>query len=210
MFWIVASLFFCTIHSGCSLLATTMWIVDPNDVDAEYSGLVERRVVVVCEADNSLPFDSYTVTDQLAVRVGRLIQQNVEKVDVVQASEINDWTDHNELNSYTELGAAMQANLVVLMKLHDFRVRQGSNMLQGQAHVDVEVLDVASGELVHELEPLDSTYPPNNGIPADLSNRRFEERFRQRFVRVLADQVARRFYDHDSRADIKTDRFYQE
>jgi hypothetical protein len=208
--WIVTCLFFCTIPSGCSLLATTMWIVDPNDIDAEYNGLVERRVVVVCEADNSLPFDSYTVTDELAVRVGRLIQRNVEKVDVVKAAEINDWTDHNELNSYTELAAAMQADLVVVIKLHDFRVRQGSNMLQGQAHVDVEILDVASGELVYELEPLDSIYPPNNGIPADLSNRRFEDRFRQRFVRVLADQVARRFYDHDSRADIKTDRFYQE
>ncbi len=76
--------------------------------------------------------------------------------------------------------------------------------------MNVEILDVATGELNYELDPIDSMYPPNSGIPADFSNRRFEERFRQRFVRVLSDQVARRFYDHDSRANIKTDRFYEE
>ncbi|NIP86886.1 MAG: hypothetical protein GTO03_15505, partial [Planctomycetales bacterium] len=88
--------------------------------------------------------------------------------DVVPPAEINDWTDHNELTSYYELGTAMQADLVVVIHLEDFRVRQGSSMLQGQAHVEVEILDVAAGEAVGELESIDSSYPPNNGIPADL------------------------------------------
>ncbi len=197
-------------HSGCSLVATTMYIVNPNDIDAEYEGLVGQRVAVVCESDRSLPFDSYMVTHELAEKVSELLRQHVEKIDVVKTSEISDWTDLNELNSYAELGSAMNADLVVVLKLAEFRVRQGQSMVQGRADVAIEILDVATGEVIHELDSVNSTYPPNAGISKDFSQRRFEDQFRRQYVRVLADQVARRFYDHDSRMAIKTDRYYQE
>ena len=196
--------------TGCSLLATTMWIVDPNDVEAEYDGLAGNRVAVICETSNSLPFNSYTVPNELAVAVTRLLDQNVSRIDLVSQAEISDWTDHNELKSYRELGEAMQAEQVVVINLNDFRIRKGSTMLQGQADVNVEIYDVATGEIAYELSPIHSVYPPNNGIPADLSQRNHEDRFRYRFTSVLANQIARRFYEHDSREDVKTDRFYKE
>jgi hypothetical protein len=194
--------------TGCSLVATTMWIINPNDVDAEYGGLIDRRVAVVCQAGSSLPFHSYTVTQDLTVAISRLLRENVDKIDIVDPAEISDWTDHNELTSYSELGKAMDAELVVVVDLVDFRVRKGTTMLQGQAHVEVEIHDVAKDEIVHRLAPIHSAYPPNSGVPADLSKRSYEARFQSQYVRVLADQIARRFYPHDSRADIRTDRFY--
>jgi len=195
---------------GCSMLATTLWVIDPNDVEAEYDGLRDRRVAVVCQTSNSLAYQDYGVTQELSLRVGALLKHRVDELDLVRQADIDDWTDHNELASYAELGSAMNADVVVTLDLVDFSVYKGQTMLQGQATVDVNVIDAKTGDELYRLATITSTYPPNNGVPVDISNQRFENQFRGQFVTVLADQIARRFYDYDSRAAVKMDRFYQD
>jgi len=47
-----------------------------------------------------------------------------------------------------------------------------------------------------------TVYPPNTGIP---TSERQEGEFRNEFVHVLAEQVARHFYAYDRNADVAQD-----
>ncbi|MFP6612605.1 MAG: hypothetical protein VB835_09870, partial [Pirellulales bacterium] len=120
------------------------------------------------------------------------------------------WADHHELTSYKDLGMATNAGAVVVLEVTHFRVRKGRTTLQGEATVSAVVYNGQTGDVEHRLQTVDSRYPPNNGIAAEISDDRFEVRFRRRFIGVLADQVARRFFDYDSRQALKVDRFYRE
>ena len=84
-------------------------------------------------------------------------------------------------------------------------------MLQGTADAEVEIYDVEEDQIEYTLDPIDTIYPPENGIPFNLAHQKSEEkRFRYKFVNVLADQISRNFYPHDSRETLKLDRFYSE
>ncbi len=196
--------------AGCSILATGVWVINPKDVDAEYDGLKGKRVAVVCREPGGLSYTDHDVPPLLSEVVSQLLKENVDKIKIVPQSEIRDWTDHHELDSYKEFGLAMKANRIVVLELANFSVRQGKTTLQGDASVEVAVYDVTSGDVIKRLGPIDSRYPPNNGIPADISDDRFEQRFRRTYIGVLGHQIARRFYAHDSREDVKMDRFYAE
>ena len=200
-----------TAGTGCSLMATGMWIVNPNDAAAEYDGLEDRRVAVVCQPNTALALRNYGVGQELAERVSAKLGKNIDGVEMVPQSEINDWTDQHQLKSISEFGKAMNADVVVAINLPEFRLYSGKSMMRGEATAEVEVHDIATGELLHELEAIDSLYPPENGIPIELSNQRSSEtRFRRKYLGVLADQISRRFYAHDSRQAVKMDRFYKE
>lgn len=185
-------------------------MINPKDVDAEYDGLKGKRVAVVCREPGGLSYTDHDVPMLLSETVGQLLKENVDKIKMVPQSEIRDWTDHHELDSYKEFGLAMKADRIVVLDLASFSVRQGKTTLQGDASLEVAVYDVVTGDVIKRLGPIDSRYPPNNGIPADISDDRFERRFRRTYIGVLGHQIARRFYAHDSREVVKMDRFYAE
>ena len=200
-----------TSGTGCSLMATGMWIVNPNDAAAEFDGLKERRVAVICQPNASLALRTYGVGQELAERVSKKLGENVDKIEMVSQNEVNDWVDQNQLTSIDEFGKAMNADIVVAINLPEFSLYSGKSMMRGEATAEVKIHDIETGELLHTSEPIDSLYPPENGIPIELTNQRSSEsRFRRIYLGVLADQIARRFYAHDSRQAVKTDRFYKE
>jgi hypothetical protein len=86
--------------------------------------------------------------------------------------------------------------------LEHFDLYKGQTLFQGRASVDLTVYDCKSGELVFKKRLPQSVYPPNREIPTWEKQ---EAEFRREFVRVLADQVARHFYDHDPYADFALD-----
>ncbi|MEK6247767.1 MAG: hypothetical protein N2C12_06275 [Planctomycetales bacterium] len=197
-----------TIPTGCSLLATGYWIVNPNDVAAEYDGLQEQRVAVVCQPNSTLAFQNYGVNQELAARVSEYLRANVADIEIVSQTEVNDWIDQNELQSYGAFGTAMRADSVVVIDMSEFTLTKGTSMLQGQANIEVVVYDVETEDVQHRIASINALYPPENGIPVDLANQHTsEQNFRHKFVNVLANKVSRHFYAYDSREAIKTDRF---
>jgi hypothetical protein len=196
---------------GCTMLATGLWIVNPNDRPARFEGLQKRRVAVICRPNTTLALQNYGVDHDIAEAVTQKIRAHVKDVECVDQSEILDWTDENQLQSLSEFGKAMQAGAVVAIEISEFKLYRGKNMFQGVAAIDVEVYDVNEQRVAYSLEPIDSVYPPENGIPFDLFNQKnAEKRFRKKFVGVLADQISRNFYPYDSRDAVKIDRFYSE
>jgi len=178
--------------TGCQAISTIAILTMPNDVPAEYDELEGERVVVICNDVGGLGYQDAGVPTDLSRLVGARLQKKVSGIDVVNHDYVNDWIDSNDIHE-DELGKAMDATKVVSIQLEHFGLTKGPNLYQGHAQITVQIHDVATGE-VEELQPIESLYPPHAGVPLDQS----EPVFRRRFLGVLANQVSRRFFAHES------------
>jgi hypothetical protein len=185
--------------AGCAnVLAGAMYVLDGTNVDAEYKGLQGKRVAVVCRQLASEQYNDPNVTRDLAKLVGLKLSEHVRKIKIIDQQEVANWTDANQWEEFTEIGKALEADMVVAIDLEDFRLLQGQTLLQGRANVQLKVYDLKEADkLVFEKFPRQSLYPPNTGIPT--SEKQLPQ-FRREYLNILADEIARYFYDHDSRA----------
>jgi hypothetical protein len=197
--WLGLLLACLTATSGCQLFATplamTMWVIQGNKVKAKFAGLRGKRVAVVCRPSSSLQYRYAGAARELAARVGTLLNENVPKIKIIEQSLVADYTDENDWDTYVEIGKAVDAEIVVAIDLRDFNLYQGATVYQGKANMTVAVYDVTKGrEPVHTETPPQATFPPHPIATSDVS----EPQFRAQFVSVLAEQVARYFYDHNA------------
>lgn len=189
---------------GChSALATIAYLVKGTNIDAEYTGLKQKKVAVVCRPLVALQYRDTHAAKDVAAQVAALIRQNVPKVQVIDAQKVNEWTDENMWDEFAEVGKALGADVVVGIDLQSFSLYQGQTLYQGKADAQVTVIDCKDGDkVVFEKVLPQLIYPPNAAIP---TSERPEREFRREFVAVLADQIARHFYAHDAYADYAQD-----
>ena len=98
---------------GCSTLGTIAYLIQPNDVPAEFDGLRGKHVAVVCRPIVELQFSDAGSARELAGIVGALVGQNVRKVKVISQQEVARWIDENDWVDYGTLGKAVDADMVV-------------------------------------------------------------------------------------------------
>jgi hypothetical protein len=201
---LLAGLCCCLPLAGCAkVLATAVYVIKGTNVPAEYEGLKEKRVAVVCRQLASLQYRDSSVPRDLAARVGSLLATNGKKIDVIDQQKVSEWTDENAWEEFTQIGRALEADMVVGIELEDFKLHQGQTLYQGKANVQIKVYDIKDGgKLVFEKTPRPSVYPPNTGIP---TSEKQESQFRREYVGILADEIGRHFYEHDSRATFAID-----
>lgn len=202
--WLLTSCLLLVSCTGCaSALATAMWVIKGTNVDAEYEGLSEKRVAVVCRQLASLAYRDSTVPRDLATQVGNLLSTNGHKIRVIDQQDVAQWTDENAWEDFTEIGKALEADMVVGIELEDFKLHQGQTLFQGRANVHIKIYDLKDGgKLVYDKPAPQTVYPPNTGIP---TSEKQESLFRREFVLVLAEDIARRFYAHDSYVNFARD-----
>jgi hypothetical protein len=189
---------------GCrSLAILAAYLIKGTDVEADYRGLEGKKVAVVCRAGTGLTFGNPTVASDLARQVSLLLTTNGHKIKVVDHQKVSQWTDANEWTEFPEVGKALGAEMVVGIDLAEFSLYQGQTLYQGKANATISVYDCANGnKVVFEKSLPQVLYPPNTGIPTSDQPK---VQFRRRFIRVLADQIARHFYPHDPHADLGLD-----
>ncbi len=202
--WVAVGLTLSLPLAGCAkVLATAVYVVTGANSPAEYTGLKDKRVAVVCRQLVSLQYRDTTVPRDLAARVGSLLATNGKKIEVIDQQQVSEWTDENAWDDFTQIGKALEADIVVAIELEDFRLHQGQTLYQGRANVQIKVYDIKDGgKLVFEKTPRPSVYPPNGGIP---TSEKQESQFRREYVGILAEEIARLFYEHDSRANFAID-----
>jgi len=188
--------------SGCAPILTVLYLAGGADTPAEFPGLKKKKVVVACRPMVQLQYRDANVSNSLARQVGQLLRKNVSKIQVVDYAKVEQWLDSNTSDSYVEIGRALDADMVVGIDLLDFSVYQGQTLYQGKANYTIKVYDCTTGELVFDKKPDQSVWPPNSAVP---TSEKQESEFRQRFVGVLADEIARRFYSHDPRVNFASD-----
>jgi len=183
---------------GCtSALATAVWLIKGPDIPAEFDGLRGKRVVVVCRPATSSLYANPNVAKDISRHISRLLSRHISKIQVVDQGKVAEWLDTNTWDDFTEVGKALEADMVLGIDLEQFSIYQGQTLFQGKADFSMKVCDCATGEVVFEKDLPLVIYPPNHGI--DTSDMQ-ESDFRREFVEVLSDQIARHFYPHDPRA----------
>ncbi|MFO0898300.1 MAG: hypothetical protein U0836_12830 [Pirellulales bacterium] len=186
---------------GCTLIQGALIVMKGQDVSAEYNGLKDKTVAVVCRPKDTLQYSSAGAAREISRRVSQLIGENVRKVTMVDQRKIAEWTDENSWEEYAELGKALDADYVVGIDLHQFSLREGTTLMQGKADIHVEVYEVATGDSPWKKD-LPSTRFPTTPIS---SMEKTEPAFRKQFVEVLSQQIARHFYTHDAYIDFAND-----
>lgn len=185
--------------SGCvSALATAMWLIRGSNVPAEYAGLRGKKVVVVCRPLTSSVYRNPGVAKDISRAVSRLLREHLPRTEVVDQRKVAEWMDTNLWDEYTEIGRALEADLVLGIDLEDFSIYESQTLYQGKANFAIKVYDGATGQLVFEKQPPQAVYPPNHYVPTQDQQ---ASAFRREFVQVLSDQIARHFYSHDPRAN---------
>lgn len=182
--------------TGCSTLGTLAYFVNPNDIPAEFDELSGKHVAVVCHPVVELQYSDAGSARELAELIGMNIDRNLRRAEVISQQEVARWMDENELVEYTEVGKALDADIVVGIDLEDFRLYEGSTLYRGKASVHVRVYDVAEEKLLFEKRLDDYAFPKDTAVPA---TDRTEQQFRGMFMQVLSSKIARLFYAHDSR-----------
>ena len=187
--------------AGCtSALATAMYLMGANDIDAEYKGLKSKKIAVVCRPVPSVAFRDPGAAHDLAREVNRLLAQNISRVEIIDQQEVAAWVDERYDGDYSfpEAGESFGADMVLGIELQEFGLYMGQTLYQGTANVRFVIHDMKDGgRVVFERELPQVAWPPNGGV--DTSTRQ-EAHFRRQFIRVLADHVGRHFYRHDPTA----------
>jgi hypothetical protein len=183
---------------GCtSALATAVWLIKGPDIPAEFDGLRDKRVVVVCRPMTTSLYLHPGVAKDISRQIGRLLTAHVRRIEVIDQRKVDEWVDTNTWDEYTEIGQALEADMVLGIDLEDFKIYEGQTLFQGRADYAIKVYDCQTGELAFERFPPQAVYPPNHVVSTSTMQ---ESTFRREFVGVLADQIARHFYPHDPRA----------
>ncbi|MEO1497760.1 MAG: hypothetical protein AAFV43_11480 [Planctomycetota bacterium] len=192
--------------TGCLhlLVATGIYLWEGGNLaPAEYEGLEEKRVVVLCRPPASHEFRQAGAARQLASRVTDLLEMNVPGCDTVSQRKVDDWIDENDAREYLELGRAVNADLVLRIELGHFELFNGPTMYQGDADVTISVHDVAdNGRRVWDKPMGEVLFPVHSGVAVQEKS---EATFQQEYVAVVASQIARHFHKHDPHADFAID-----
>ncbi len=189
---------------GCrNALFTATYLFKGMNVDPDFKDLKGKKVAVVCRPVVSLQYANSNVGRELAERISLLLQEQVPKIKVIDQRKIAKWTDENAWDEYPEVGKAMKADMVVAVDLEGFSLYQGQTLYQGKANATIRVFDCKKGgkEVFRKSIP-QCAYPPSAPMPA---SERTEPEFRNEFVAVLANQIARHFFAHDPYADFGQD-----
>jgi hypothetical protein len=188
--------------AGCGALTTFLWVARGTDIPAEFDGLSEKRVAVVCRPVAALEFRSQTAGKDLAKGISNRLGERVSRIEMVDQREVAEWVDNNTWDEYVEIGKALEADVVVGIDLERFGIYEGHTIYQGKAVATVKVFNCHTGEVEFERRLPPVVYPPNSYVP---TSDRPESEFRREFVAVLADQIGRHFYRHDPYADFAMD-----
>lgn len=182
--------------AGCAKpLSTIMYLATGNNAPAACTALQKKRVAVVCRVPPSLEFRSGSAARDLATLVGRNLKQKGNKIEVVDSKEVERFMDENSWDDPTEVGQAVDAEMVVAIDLESFTLMEHQTLYRGKANVSIKVYDMKTKEVVWEEFPPQTIYPPNTGVP---TTERQTPQFQREFLAVVANDIGEKFYDHDN------------
>lgn len=191
--------------SGCApLIATGMYIAQGgNIVPAEFDGLEDHRVVVVCRPPSSHEYRHAGASRAIAAQVSRLLVDNVKKIDVVAPRDVDNWLDESDWSDFKDLAKAVDAERVVYIEMNNFELYKGTTLYQGQADLSVTVYDMKNNsKLLWDRHLGEILYPTHSGIPAQDKP---VQQFEREFVNLVAARIGEHFYKHDANSAFAMD-----
>ena len=175
--------------SGCVGMANQLLYTFKDDKKkALFDGLENMTVAVVVAGPAG--FSPEGVTGDVARKLTDLLETNVKGIELVSQSQIADWIDTKGLTEHRKVGIGVKADRVVAVDFTSISLVDSSTIVKGRADFTITVFDVHKNKRLFFREEIEHEYPKNS--PAGVSARKF----RALYTMILAQHVARFFYDH--------------
>ncbi|WP_442484703.1 hypothetical protein [Aeoliella sp. SH292] len=201
-FVVLASL---TWSTGChQMLATGIYVLEGGNVEpAQCKEFEGKRVVVVCRPPSTSEYSHAGAARVLTRNVTTLLRENVKKVEMVEAREVDKWLDESDWDDIQELGRAVKADRLLVIDMEHFDLYKGKTLYQGAATINLTVYDVNERDKVlWEKDLGEMLFPANSAIPVQDKP---AQQFEREYIAILARQIAVYFYKHDPNANFALD-----
>ena len=191
--------------TGCvGMVAHALYVIKGDKIPAAYEGMEEKRVAVVCSSVS--PANGPTSpSGMIARQVSTILQSRVDDIDVVRQEEIADWIDRNDWDEidYTEIGRGVNADLLLLLDVQSFSIRDGQTLYKGRATVQTTVFDIQDrGKVAYQADTFDFTFPENGAKHTTETN---EASFRRAYIGALSRHLAKEFFAYEKSEDFAHD-----
>jgi hypothetical protein len=193
------------ISAGChQMLATGIYVLEGGNVEpAQCKEFEGKRVVVVCRPPSTSEYSHAGAARVLTRNVTTLLRENVKKVEMVEAREVDKWLDESDWEDIQELGRAVKADRLLVIDMEHFDLYKGKTLYQGAADINLTVYDVNERDKVlWEKDLGEMLFPANSAIPVQDKP---AQQFEREYIAILARQIAVYFYKHDPNANFALD-----
>ena len=176
-----------------------------QNVDAEFSGLKKKTVLVIVYATLNTQYEHPEAALEMTNSVAVELRRNVDGVTVIDARRVVRYQDENPRWDQLppgRLGRVFNADYVLLVSLQDFQTREAGlgNMLRGRITAEAALyerneddLDAGAKPAWRTETPIRVVYPEES--PLGLSgNDDFTVRVKAEDI--FADLLAKKFYKH--------------
>ena len=184
-------------QAGCAIpfAANLLHAVGADLVPAEYEGLEEKTVAIITATDGS-QYSQDVVAREMNRMIGAIVSKEIEKMTLVRQDQIDQWRDVHgwDENDFAEIGRGVSADKVIAIEISDLRLQEGATLFRGRCEAQVQVIDVATGEVEFTRRLDDYTYPKLAG--QDITETT-ESRFRKLYLSMLSKEIARSFHRYD-------------
>lgn len=191
-------------QSGCiSFAANLLYAIKGNDRPAEYSGLKDRRVAVLCSSSGAVA--SEAVNSMLTSNITSSLTRNLPKSDIVRQEEIDRWRDMDGWSDGDpkRLAKGVKADQLVVVAVDNLKLRDGATLFRGQCDISVQVFDMKEGgKLVFDKQITEHSFPQNGGTPVTDTT---EAKFRSAYIQLVSYRIASLFHPVDPTFDVALD-----
>ena len=188
---------------GCkSGMESFALLYEGYDIPAEWDGLKGKTVAIVCKPLTSEEFSTSGAARALTEGICDRLKANIKDIHLIDSQKVAALVDEKGMDDYLEIGKELKADKVVAIDIESFSVLDGQTLFRGRSTVSIRVYDVADKHVEWRKSPPRFEYPRIGSTPAaDIG----EMEFRNEFVAILAEHVARYFYPHDRHDDYGSD-----
>lgn len=196
----------CPLTASCNLLIPAVFIGEHRKrVLAEFDKLENHRVAILVWTDPSTLFDYPYARFELSSYVrDKLFSEMALRelpIDLVEARDVEEFLKRNAQARIDPraVGKAFKADYVIYLEVLKFQIRDPDQpqFLRGEIHASVSAHDMHADpdELRrYELAPVKCTYPEGPPVLINATNSLL---VREATYRKFAEQVARKFYEHN-------------
>ena len=182
---------------GCtSAMSTLMYVIKGHTMPANFAGLEQKKIAVVCITDaSSYGPDTltYTISNALSMKLAQGLDEESIVIPVVR---IEQWIDTNgwDQRDFLGLGKGVGANAVVVVDLASYTIHEGSTLFKGKSDVTATVYNIdKEGQVDFQYGPRIFEYP-KQGRPAIQTT---ERAFETMYLGQLVLELAKQFTPHD-------------
>jgi len=174
-----------TTSTGCiRQMAQLLYVIKGHEVPADYDGLAQSTIAVVCVSDASA-YGPHTLTYSIAKNVSVKLSQGLENTKIVSPAKVENWIDQNGWDSVeaVSLGRDLAADKVLVIEIGSYSIHDGATLHKGSADLTCTVYDIEKDGQVSYVHGPDEYSFPTNGRPVmQSSDRQFEAFYLAHFI----------------------------